>query len=114
MNPPFAALVVRFSRRRFVSIAYRFFMMNLAIFFLLLKVMSPEEQIWVGRAFYWWVSVFNLFVVSIFWAFMSDVWETGQSKRLYGFIGVGGTLGALIGSGITAWFARLTAPPTSC
>ncbi len=110
VNPPFAALVVRFSRIRFVSLAYRFFMFNLVIFFFLLRMTPLEDQVWMGRAFYWWVSVFNLFVVSIFWAFMSDVWRTSQSKRLYGFIGVGGTLGAMLGATITAWFAQLTSP----
>lgn len=110
VNPVFATIVVRFSRLRFISYAYRFFMANLVIFFFLFRLMTPEQGIWVGRAFYWWVSVFNLFVVSIFWAFMSDVWNTGQSKRLYGFIGVGGTLGAMIGASITGVLAQLTAP----
>ncbi len=110
VNPPFAALVARFSRNRFVALCYRFFMLNLVVFFVLLRTMAPEQQIWVGRAFYWWVSIFNLFVVSIFWAFMSDVWKTGQSKRLYGFIGVGGTLGAMLGATITAWFSRFISP----
>ncbi len=110
VNPPFAALVVRFTRKRFVSIVYRFFMSNLLIFFLLLKLLPPDQQVWVGRAFYWWVSVFNLFVVSIFWAFMADVFRTEQSKRLFGFIGVGGTLGALAGSGVTGWFAMRIDP----
>jgi len=110
VNPVFAGIVVRFTRIRFISYAYRFFMLNLAIFFVLFRIMTPEQGIWVGRAFYWWTSVFNLFVVSIFWAFMSDVWSTGQSKRLYGFIGVGGTLGAMIGASITGILAQLTAP----
>ena len=110
VNPPFAAIVARFSRKGFVSISYRFFMSNLVIFFILLKVLPPDAQIWVGRAFYWWVSIFNLFVVSIFWAFMSDVWKTGQSKRLYGFIGVGGTLGNLLGASITTALATFIEP----
>ncbi|MCG8466683.1 MAG: MFS transporter [Gemmatimonadetes bacterium] len=111
VNPPFAAIVVRFSRNRFVALSYRFFMLNLLVFFALWHLMSTEQQIWLGRAFYWWGSVFNLFVVSIFWAFMSDVWKMPQSKRLYGFIGVGGTLGAITGSTITAWFAQLVSAP---
>lgn len=110
VNPPFAALVSRFSRNRFVAWTYRFFMLNILVFVVLLRVLSPEQQIWVGRAFYWWVSVFNLFVVSIFWAFMSDCWKTGQSKRLYGFIGVGGTIGAMLGATITAWFSVIVTP----
>ena len=110
VNPPFAALVARFTRIRFVSITYRFFMLNLIVFFFLLTFFSDGRSIWIGRAFYWWASVFNLFVVSVFWAFMSDVWKLGQSKRLYGFIGVGGTVGAVSGSLITASLATLMSP----
>jgi AAA family ATP:ADP antiporter len=110
VNPPFAALVVRFSRVRFVSITYRFFMLNLVIFFFLLRETTGSDQLWVGRAFYWWLSVFNLFVVSIFWAFMADVFRTEQSKRLFGFIAAGGTLGAATGSTITGVLAQFTSP----
>jgi ATP:ADP antiporter, AAA family len=101
-NALFAALVVKFSRRRFISIAYRFLIANLVIFFVLLLMLSKEHQVWVGRAFFVWTSVFNLFVVSVFWAFMVDVFSTEQGKRLFGFISVGGTLGAIVGAAITA------------
>jgi ATP:ADP antiporter, AAA family len=101
-NALFAALVVKFSRRRFIPIAYRFFIANLLLFFLLLLMMSKEQQVWVGRAFFIWTSVFNLFVISVFWAFMADVFSTDQGKRLFGFISVGGTLGGIVGAAITA------------
>jgi AAA family ATP:ADP antiporter len=55
----------------------------------------------VGRAFFIWTSVFNLFVISVFWAFMADVFSTDQGKRLFGFISVGGTLGGIVGAAIT-------------
>lgn len=100
-NALFAALVAKFSRRRFIPIAYRFFIFNLLVFFALLK-MIPKEHLWVGRAFFIWTSVFNLFVVSVFWAFMADVFSTDQGKRLFGFISVGGTLGGIVGAAITA------------
>ncbi len=106
VNPPFAVLVARFSRKRFVSITYRFFMTNLAAFFLLFSVSQSTHGVWIGRAFFVWTSVFNMFVVSIFWAFMADVFRTDQSKRLFGFIGVGGTLGGLVGAAITASFVE--------
>jgi AAA family ATP:ADP antiporter len=61
--------------------------------------------VWTGRAFYVWTSAFNLFVVSIFWSFMADVFRSEQAKRLFGFIGVGGTLGSIVGSGVTASLA---------
>lgn len=101
-NALFAALVAKFSRRRFIPIAYRFFIANLLIFYVLLTAASKENQIWVGRAFYIWTSVFNLFVVSVFWAFMADVFSTDQGKRLFGFLSVGGTLGGIVGAGLTA------------
>ena len=101
-NALFAALVARFSRRRFIPIAYRFFIANLLIFLVLLMTISRGHQIWVGRAFFVWTSVFNLFVVSVFWAFMVDVFSTEQGKRLFGFISIGGTLGAIVGAAITA------------
>ena len=105
-NALFAALVVKFSRRLFIPIAYRFLIANLVIFFVLLLTLSKEHQVWVGRAFFVWTSVFNLFVVSVFWAFMVDVFSTEQGKRLFGFISVGGTLGAIVGAAITATLVR--------
>jgi AAA family ATP:ADP antiporter len=101
-NTLFAALVARFSRRRFIPIAYRFLIANLLVFFALLLTISKANQVWVGRAFFVWTSVFNLFVISVFWAFMVDVFSTDQGKRLFGFISVGGTLGAIVGAAITA------------
>jgi AAA family ATP:ADP antiporter len=101
-NALFAALVAKFSRRRFIPIAYRFFISNLIIFFLLLFLIPKDQQVWVGRVFFIWTSVFNLFVISVFWAFMADVFSTDQGKRLFGFISVGGTLGGIVGAAITA------------
>ncbi len=101
-HPPFAALVSRLPRVRFVSITYRFFMANILIFFALLEILPESQTIWVGRAFFIWVSVFNLFVVTVFWAFTVDLFSVEQGKRLFGFIGVGGTLGAVAGSAFTA------------
>lgn len=101
-NALFAALVAKFSRRRFIPIAYRFFILNLALFFVLLLLIPKDNQVWVGRAFFIWTSVFNLFVISVFWAFMADVFSTDQGKRLFGFISVGGTLGGIAGAAITA------------
>jgi len=100
-NTAFAALVARFTRRLFIPIAYRFLIANLLIFFVLL-LFIPTQNIWIGRAFFVWTSVFNLFVLSVFWAFIVDVFNSEQGKRLFGFISVGGTLGAIVGAAITA------------
>ncbi len=101
-NALFSGIVARMSRRRFIPIAYRFFIANLILFFLLMRTLPAAQQMWVGRAFFVWVSVFNLFVVTVFWAFMTDVFNTEQAKRLFGFISVGGTLGGIVGGLVTA------------
>jgi ATP:ADP antiporter, AAA family len=101
-NVLFSAVAARLSRRRFIPLAYRFFIATLVGFFLLMQVDPAGVVSWVGRAFYVWVSVFNLFVVSVFWAFMADLFSAEQGKRLFGCIAVGGTLGAILGGALTA------------
>jgi AAA family ATP:ADP antiporter len=110
VHPPFAALVAKLPRQRFISYTYRFFMANLLIFFVLLKLGPGSSSIWLGRAFYWWVSVFNLFVVSVFWAFMADLFSNEQGRRMFGFMAVGGTLGAILGAATTAALAEVIGP----
>jgi AAA family ATP:ADP antiporter len=106
VHPPFGALVAKFPRRTFVAWANRFFISNLAIFYVLLRVLPETRLVWVGRAFFIWAAVYNLFVVSVFWSVMADSWATPQGKRLFGFIGVGGTLGGIVGSLITTVLAE--------
>ena len=113
-HPVFAALVSRWPRRRFVTMTYRFFMLCLLVFYILLSAL-PEGgagAIWVGRSFFPWLGVFNLFVVSVFWSFMTDIYRERQSRRLFALIGVGGTLGAVLGSSITAILAGVLGPAT--
>ena len=110
VNPPFAALVARLPRVRFIAIAYRFFISNLLIFAVLLNAASADQDIWLGRIFFIWTSIFNLFVVSVFWALMVDVYDSEQSKRLFGFIAAGATLGGIAGSSITASLAKEVSP----
>jgi AAA family ATP:ADP antiporter len=111
VNPPFAALVKKLPRARFISVAYRFFTAHLVLFFLLLSLFSsPEQSLWIGRVFFIWTSVFNLFVISIFWALMVDVFNAEQGKRLFGFIAAGATLGGILGSSLTAGLAPKIGP----
>lgn len=105
VHPLFSATVSRWPRRRFVTVAYRFFMANLVVFSVLLNAVSPEAAVWTGRVFFVWTSVFNMFVVSVFWSFMTDIFREVQSKRLFGLLGVGGTLGGIAGSAATAVLA---------
>lgn len=112
VNTPFAALVKRVPRSRFIAIAYRFFELNLIAFLLLFQFATGDANVWVGRAFFIWTSVFNLFVVSVFWAFMVDVFTTEQGKRLFGFIAAAATLGGILGSSITAGTVQTLGVPT--
>jgi AAA family ATP:ADP antiporter len=112
LNPLFAALVKRLPRVRFISLSYRFFAANLLVFAALFALASPEQNLWVGRAFFIWLSIFNLFVVSVFWALMVDVFDSEQGKRLFGFIAAGATLGAIAGSTITISLVREVGPTT--
>ena len=109
-NVLFAAVVARMPRRKFIPLAYGFFIFNLGLFFVLMRSSPPEEQVWIGRGLYVWVSVFNLFNTAIFWAFMTDLFTVEQGKRLYGFIAVGGSLGAIAGAYITKHFVGQIGP----
>ena len=113
-HPVFAAAVSRWPRKRFVTVAYRFFALCLLAYYALLGAL-PEGSaaaVWAGRSFVVWTSVFNLFVVSVFWSFMTDIYRERQSRRLFGLIGVGGTLGGILGSSITAFLAGALGPAT--
>jgi len=110
MHPLFAALVARLPRRRFVPLIYRFFILNLVVFFLVFRAANPEQAVWVGRVFFIWTSVFNLFVVSVFWSFMTDLYSAAQSQRLFGLVAVGGTMGAILGSTITSGLVHVLGP----
>lgn len=101
--PIFGAVVSRFSRRRFIPSVYRFFVLNILIFFVLLSIGWAELH--VARIFFVWVSVYNLFVVTVFWGFMADLFTNAQGKRLFGFIAAGGSAGALLGPILTATLA---------
>src|SRR5688572_12371847 len=110
LHPLFTSLVGRFPRRRFIPLIYRFFILNLVVFFLFFRGASDAQTVWVGRIFFIWVSVFNLFVVSVFWSFMTDVYRPDQSKRLFGVLAVGGTIGAILGASITSVFVTALGP----
>jgi len=99
VQPLYGALVTKLPRARFIPVVYHFFVANLALFWMLLTLKIETEI--VARVFYVWVNVFNLFAVAVFWSFMSDLFTADQGKRLFGFIGAGGTAGALLGPVIT-------------
>jgi len=102
VNPPFSALVTRLAPVRFIAWTYRFFMANLVLFLILFGTTSGGANVWAGRVFYVWGAIFNLFIVSVFWGFLADVFSTEQSRRLFGFIAAGGTIGGIVGSAVTS------------
>jgi AAA family ATP:ADP antiporter len=110
VHPLFTWLVSRYPRKQFIPMAYRFFVANLLLFFFVLRVAPEGSYVWIGRVFFSWTSVFNLFVVSVFWAFMADIFRSDQGKRLFGFVGIGGTLGAILGASVTAELAEVLGP----
>ena len=107
--PLFGWLNQRVARRTLLPWLYGFFIVNLLGFYTVLEARGEQGPL-VARAFFVWVSVFNLFAISVFWSFMADLFTTEQAKRLYGFIAAGGTLGALTGPLITAGLVTLLGP----
>jgi AAA family ATP:ADP antiporter len=103
--PAYSWLASRFSRGVFVPLANRFFIICLLLFWLSLVFLPPDSRVWIDRVFYIWTSVFALFVVTVFWGFMSDCFDNSQGKRLFSFIAVGSSIGGISGSALTAILA---------
>jgi AAA family ATP:ADP antiporter len=101
VTPIFGWLTGRFPRKRLLPWLYGFFVLNLIGFFVAFEAGGTQSPA-VARAFFVWVSVFNLFAISVFWSLMADLFSTAQAQRLYGFIAAGGTAGALAGPSLTA------------
>jgi len=101
LAPVYGWLTSRRPRRTFVPFVYRFFLASFIAFYLLWRALPDSADVHIGRGFYVWVSVFNMWAVSLFWSVMADQWGFDRSKRVFGFIAVGGTLGAALGSWIT-------------
>jgi AAA family ATP:ADP antiporter len=101
LAPLFGALVARFPRRRFVPFVYVFFIAGMIAFIPLFQWQDAIGARLLGSVFFVWVSVFNLFVVAVFWSFMADLFDPEQAHRLFPVIALGGTLGAIAGPALT-------------
>ncbi|HEX2138408.1 MAG TPA: MFS transporter [Woeseiaceae bacterium] len=102
-TPVFGWIASRFPRRTFLPWVYYFFIANILLFFAAFTVPGEAlDTVWVARAFFVWLSVFNLFVVSVFWSFMVDIYSREQSRRLFGIISAGGSTGAFLGPLLTS------------
>ena len=98
--PFFGFLSARFPRQRLIPLVYYFFAANLLLFFVLMQ--NGVDKVILARTFFVWVSVFNLFVISLFWSFMADIFSNAQARRLFGVIAAGGSSGAVAGPLLTA------------
>ncbi len=110
MSPLFGALVARKPRRVFVPLVMHAFAASFIIFFALLTFLHGAPRLQAGRVFFVYASVFNLLVVSVFWGFLADLFRSEQAKRLFGFIGLGGTVGGIAGGLVTVVLARRIGP----
>lgn len=99
----YGAAISRVSLRHLVPSVYGFFAATFALFWLGIQVVEQRDLL--NQAFYVWISVFSLFHISVFWSFMSDTWRKPQATRLFGFIGAGASVGAMLGPGLTAVLA---------
>ena len=100
VTAPFqAALVARLPRSTFIPVVYLFLVANMVVFWALMS--AQIAPVIVARAFFIWITVFSVFTVSVFWSFMADLYSAEQSKRLFGFIGAGGSIGSILGPMIT-------------
>jgi ATP:ADP antiporter, AAA family len=108
--PAFSALAARMPRHRFIPIAYRFFIFNILLFWALFSFAPADLRVTSARAFFIWTSVYNLFVVSVFWSFMADIFRHEQGLRLFGFIAAGGSAGALAGPLLTTLLVKPLGP----
>ncbi len=116
----FGGVVARMNRRRFIPVAYLFVILCLSVFSGMLiadaaaggGLIGTDAETSVARVvgyvFFVWLSAINLFVTSVFWAFMVDIFDMDQGKRLFAFVGIGGTLGALVGGSVTNAISGMT------
>ncbi|WP_028694181.1 NTP/NDP exchange transporter [Pseudomonas cremoricolorata] len=93
--PLFGWLVSKVRRRRILPWTYAFFASNLVLFAVLLQ--RDPDGLWQARAFYIWLSVFNLLAISLAWSVLADLFSSAQAKRLFGLFAAGASLGGLSG-----------------
>lgn len=112
-QPIYGWIVARLPRRVFIPLVYNFFIINIVLVFVGLMTLPTDPTVaiagdvysWrtlLGYVFFVWISVFNLFITSVFWSLMADRFREEQARRLFGCIAAGGSVGALLGSS-TAW-----------
>ena len=105
INPIYSWLVSRINQNRLILYIYSFFILNLILFLTMWTFTGEDGRIWTGRAFYIWANVYSFFVVSIFWVTMINFFSHTDSKKFFGIISAGGSLGAFFGSTVARYFS---------
>lgn len=106
LTPVYGWLVGRFPRKFFVPVVYLFFIVNLIAFIPAFEKQGQLNPRVLGEVFFVWMSVFNLFVVAVFWSFVADIFSVDQAHRLFGMVAFGGALGAIAGPLLTKWLVH--------
>ena len=104
INPLYSWIASRENFKKIITYCYSFLIFNLLIFIFYsssLGVNDNIQAIWLGRVFYVWCNIYSFFVVSIFWVLVINIFRDIKSRKLYGFIMAGGSLGAIFGSEIS-------------
>tara|TARA_B100001287_G_C22673680_1_gene526567 strand:- start:1378 stop:2610 length:1233 start_codon:yes stop_codon:yes gene_type:complete len=104
VNPIYSWIASRKNFKKIITYCYSFLIMNLFVFILYSRSLGEgdvAQEIWLGRVFYVWCNIYSFFVVSIFWVLVINIFRDSQSRKLYGFIMAGGSLGAIVGSEIS-------------
>ena len=107
LTPVYGWLIARFPRKRFVPVVYLFFIVCLFAFIPAFEAQGQLNPRVLGQVFFVWMSVFNLFVVAVFWSFVADIFSADQAYRLFGIVALGGTLGAITGPLLTKWLVHV-------
>ena len=97
----YSAIARRVGRLKLLAIIYFFFVSNLVLFAVLARA-----KVHIGVIFFLWVGIFNVTAIAQFWSFANDVYTEEQGKRLFAIIGIGSSVGAVVG----AKFAQLLVP----
>lgn len=93
-------LSAKVQRRYYINAIFYFFIANLIAFYLAFYFIhhSSSHYVWLSRIFFVWVSIFNIFVISSAWSLLADIFNRDKSKRLFGIITAGASLGSIFGS----------------
>jgi AAA family ATP:ADP antiporter len=104
INPIYSWIASRKNFKKIITYCYSFLIVNLFLFIFYSRSLEESDVIqgmWLGRVFYVWCNIYSFFVVSIFWVLVINIFRDQKSRKLYGFIMAGGSLGAIFGSEIS-------------